>query len=185
MLFRQAKATVRSYLIPFGERVGDEGGDLVDELVGLPGVQDPGEPAHLAAARRPPRLLEPVVHDAALPRVVHGPRSGHRGVERPRPPGGPRGAEAVGGQGGGGGEGGGGGGGGEGQETGATGEERVVGEERRGDRHQDQRQCAVAAWRGHGVAVAVAQRVLPRASSGSGACEWDTGRPPRRGACAP
>ena len=176
MLFRQAKATVRSYLIPFGERVGDEGGDLVDELVGLPGVQDPGEPAHLAAARRPPRLLEPVVHDAALPRVVHGPRSGHRGVERPRPPGGPRGAEAAGGQGGGGGEGGG-GGGGEGQETGATGEERVVGEERRGDRHQDQRQCAVAAWRGHGVAVA--RRVLPRASSGSGASA------PRRGACAP
>ena len=53
MMFRQAKTTVRSYLIPFGERVGDEGGDLVDELVGFPGVLNLGEPVHLAAAPAP------------------------------------------------------------------------------------------------------------------------------------
>lgn len=107
-----------SLIRPVGERVGDEGGDLVDELVGLPGVQDPGEPAHVGAARLPPRLLEPVVHDAALPRVVHGPRRGHRGVEQPPPAfaAGAGGEAAGGGRGGGGGGGGGEGGGGEGQE---------------------------------------------------------------------
>lgn len=139
-----------SYLIPIGERVGDEGRDLVDELVGLPGVEDPGEPAHVFAAGRPPRLLEPVVHDAALPRVVHRPRRGHRCVERPQPLAGGGGAEAAGG--GGGGSGGGcGEGGGQGKEAGVGGEERVVGEQHRRYRHQDQRQRAAAARRGHGV----------------------------------
>lgn len=99
-------------------------------------MQDPGEPTHLAAARRPARLLEPVVHDAALPRVVRVPRRGHRGVERPPP-----GAEAAGGGvGGGGGE-----GGREGLEGGAEGDEHVVGEERRGEGHEHQRQRAAAA----------------------------------------
>ena len=141
---RSKKATI--YLIPIGEWVGDECWDLVDELVGFPGVQDPGEPTHLAAAGRPARLLEPVVHDATLPRVVRVPRRGHRGVERPPP-----GAEAAGGGvGGGGGE-----GGREGLEGGAEGDEHVVGEERRGEGHEHQRQRAAAATArcgGHGGA---------------------------------
>ena len=145
MPFREAKK--QQYLIPIGEWVGDECGDLVDELVGFPGVQDPGEPTHLAAAGSPARLLEPVVHDAALPRVVRVPRRGHRGVERPPP-----GTEAAGG----GGRGGGGGEGGrEGLEGGAEGDEHVVGEERRGEGHEDQRQRAAAATSrcgGHGGA---------------------------------
>jgi hypothetical protein len=140
------KSNQAQYLIPVGERVRDEGGDLVNELVGPPGVKDPGEPAHLGASPLPPRLLEPVVHDAALPRVVDGPRRGHRGVERPPRPG----PEAAGGGGGGGaGE----GGDGEGREEGAGGEERVVGEERRGERDEDQRRTAAAARRGHGVVL--------------------------------
>lgn len=144
--FAVSRSKKQQYLIPIGEWVGDECGDLIDELVGFPGVQDPGEPAHLVAARRPARLLEPVVHDAALPRVVRGPWRGHRGVERP-PPGGPRGAEAAGG--GGGRE-----GGREGLEGGVEGDEHVVGEERRGESHEDQRQraAAAAARRGHGGA---------------------------------
>lgn len=63
-----------------GERLGDESGDLVHEVVGFAGVEDSGEAAHVGAGRGL-ELLEPVVHDPALPGVVDGVGGRDGGVE--------------------------------------------------------------------------------------------------------
>jgi len=68
-----------------GQRVDDEGGDLVHEPVGLSRVQHAREAAHGLPAR--PRLhpLVPEVHDSALPPAVGRVRGRERHMERPPP----------------------------------------------------------------------------------------------------
>lgn len=65
------------------EGIGDEGGDLVHEIVSPAGVQDPGESAHLHIRPGFSGLLEPVIHDPALPGIIGRVGRGHRGVEQP------------------------------------------------------------------------------------------------------
>lgn len=72
-----------SYLIRSGRQwIGNESGDLIHEAIRLPGMKNPGKAPHL----RPGlllELLEPVVHDPALPGVVHRIRRRHRRMEQP------------------------------------------------------------------------------------------------------
>lgn len=72
-----------SYLIRSGRQwIGNESGDLIHEAIRLPGMKNPGKAPHL----RPGLLLEPlepVVHDPALPSVVHRIRRRHRRMEQP------------------------------------------------------------------------------------------------------
>ncbi len=81
MAFAKHEQTRGSYSIrAFGEGINHQGRYLIHQSVGLPGVQDPREAAHVGA-RPIPHLPVPVVHHPRLPLAVERVRRRERDVE--------------------------------------------------------------------------------------------------------